>query len=36
MDPQAAMAKALADLGKDGVDTLLKALEAKRGESEDW
>lgn len=36
MDPQAAMAKALGDLGKDGVDKLLKALEAKQGESEDW
>jgi hypothetical protein len=36
MDPQAAMAKALGELGKDGVDKLLKALAAKQGESEDW
>lgn len=37
MDPAAAMAKALGELGKEGVDKLLKALEAKTGaESEDW
>lgn len=35
MDPQAAMAKALTDLGKEGVEKLLQALDAKRGESED-
>lgn len=37
MDPAAAMTKALGELGKEGVDKLLKALEAKTGaESEDW
>lgn len=36
VDPQAAMAKALGELGKEGVDKLLQALETKRGESEDW